>query len=109
LHEIQGYGHQEIARLLHCSIGNSKSQLHKAKRRMRECLSNRSGLTQQRACSRRVAMRMKGISTASAPGISPSPKLAIRRDVVRKPVPRETQSVLVLGSANQCLDRAAAS
>ena len=38
LHEIQGYEHHEIARLLRCSVGNSKSQLHKAKMRMRELL-----------------------------------------------------------------------
>ena len=38
LHEIDGYQHQEIAALLHCSIGNSKSQLHKAKLKMRELL-----------------------------------------------------------------------
>jgi RNA polymerase sigma-70 factor (ECF subfamily) len=38
LHEVKGYEHHEIARLLHCSVGNSKSQLHKAKMRMRELL-----------------------------------------------------------------------
>jgi RNA polymerase sigma-70 factor (ECF subfamily) len=38
LHEIEGYEHHEIARLLRCSVGNSKSQLHKAKVRMRELL-----------------------------------------------------------------------
>jgi RNA polymerase sigma-70 factor, ECF subfamily len=38
LHEIEGYQHHEIAKLLHCSIGNSKSQLHKAKLKMRELL-----------------------------------------------------------------------
>jgi RNA polymerase sigma-70 factor, ECF subfamily len=38
LHEIQGYEHHEIARLLRCSIGNSKSQLHKAKLKMRDLL-----------------------------------------------------------------------
>jgi RNA polymerase sigma-70 factor (ECF subfamily) len=38
LHEIGGYGHREIAKLLSCSVGNSKSQLHKAKQRIRECL-----------------------------------------------------------------------
>lgn len=38
MHEVQGYEHQEIARLLKCSIGNSKSQLHKAKLRMRRLL-----------------------------------------------------------------------
>lgn len=38
LHEVEGYEHHEIARLLHCSIGNSKSQLHKAKMKLRESM-----------------------------------------------------------------------
>jgi RNA polymerase sigma-70 factor, ECF subfamily len=38
LHEVEGYEHQEIAELLDCSVGNSKSQLHKAKMRIRELL-----------------------------------------------------------------------
>jgi RNA polymerase sigma-70 factor, ECF subfamily len=38
LHEVEGYEHHEIARLLRCSVGTSKSQLHKAKARMRELL-----------------------------------------------------------------------
>ena len=39
LHEIEGYEHQEIAEMLGCSVGNSKSQLHKAKLRIREILA----------------------------------------------------------------------
>jgi RNA polymerase sigma-70 factor (ECF subfamily) len=38
LHDIQGYEHNEIAELMGCSIGNSKSQLHKARTRLRELL-----------------------------------------------------------------------
>ncbi|MGA9903450.1 MAG: sigma-70 family RNA polymerase sigma factor [Terriglobales bacterium] len=38
LHEVEGYQHHEIAQLLECSIGNSKSQLHKAKVKMRDVL-----------------------------------------------------------------------
>jgi RNA polymerase sigma-70 factor (ECF subfamily) len=38
LHEVEGFEHQEIAQLLDCSVGNSKSQLHKAKLRIRELL-----------------------------------------------------------------------
>ncbi len=41
LHDIQGYAHEEIAQILGCSIGNSKSQLHKARMRMRELLTSR--------------------------------------------------------------------
>jgi RNA polymerase sigma-70 factor (ECF subfamily) len=38
LHDVQGYEHNEIAGLMDCSIGNSKSQLHKARMRLRELL-----------------------------------------------------------------------
>src|SRR5262252_2109241 len=44
LHEIGGYGHREIAKLLRCSVGNSKSQLHKAKQKIREALVSRRHL-----------------------------------------------------------------
>jgi RNA polymerase sigma-70 factor (ECF subfamily) len=43
LHEVEGYEHQEIAELLECSVGNSKSQLHKAKLRIRELLESSQG------------------------------------------------------------------
>jgi len=38
LHDVQGYEHNEIAQIMECSIGNSKSQLHKARMRLRELL-----------------------------------------------------------------------
>jgi RNA polymerase sigma-70 factor (ECF subfamily) len=38
LHDIQGYQHNEIAELLGRSVGVSKSQLHKARMRLRELL-----------------------------------------------------------------------
>jgi RNA polymerase sigma-70 factor, ECF subfamily len=38
LHELEGYQHHEIAELLACTIGNSKSQLHKARMKMRDLL-----------------------------------------------------------------------
>jgi RNA polymerase sigma-70 factor (ECF subfamily) len=38
LHDVHGYEHNEIAEILGCSIGNSKSQLHKARKRLRELL-----------------------------------------------------------------------
>ena len=44
LHEVEGYEHQEIAEFLGCSTGNSKSQLHKARLRMRELLTRREKL-----------------------------------------------------------------
>ena len=38
LHDVEGYEHNEIAELVGCSIGNSKSQLHKARLKLREFL-----------------------------------------------------------------------
>jgi RNA polymerase sigma-70 factor (ECF subfamily) len=38
MHEVKGYDHREISRLLRCSVGNSKSQLHRAKIKMRELM-----------------------------------------------------------------------
>jgi len=38
LYAVHGYQHREIARMLNCSIGNSKAQFHKAKVRMRDLL-----------------------------------------------------------------------
>ena len=38
LHDIEGHEHEEIARLLGCSVGTSKSQLHKARMKLRGLL-----------------------------------------------------------------------
>jgi RNA polymerase sigma-70 factor, ECF subfamily len=38
LHDVQGFEHNEIAGIMGCSVGNSKSQLHKARTRLRELL-----------------------------------------------------------------------
>ncbi len=38
LHDVEGYEHVEISRLMGCSVGTSKSQLHKARLKMRELL-----------------------------------------------------------------------
>jgi RNA polymerase sigma-70 factor, ECF subfamily len=38
LHDVEGYEHNEIAAIVGCSIGNSKSQLHKARMKLRDLL-----------------------------------------------------------------------
>jgi RNA polymerase sigma-70 factor (ECF subfamily) len=38
LHDVEGYEHNEIAAMIGCSIGNSKSQLHKARIKLRDLL-----------------------------------------------------------------------
>lgn len=36
--DVEGYKHEEIAAIFGCSVGNSKSQLHKARRKLRKLL-----------------------------------------------------------------------
>lgn len=40
LHDVEGYKHQEIAAILNCCVGTSKSQLHKARMRIRKSLTH---------------------------------------------------------------------
>ena len=63
LHDVHGYEHNEIARLLGCSIGNSKSQLHKARKRLRHLLRG--------VRHRSAALRL---STAPAEGMGFAPQ-----------------------------------
>ncbi len=52
LHDIQGYQHEEIAHMLGCTIGNTKSQLHKARLKLRDTLLERVGKKRRRRSPR---------------------------------------------------------
>jgi len=56
LHDVEGYEHNEIAGLLGCSVGNSKSQLFKARVKLRQLLREvvRSRARADRESSRAV-------------------------------------------------------
>ena len=62
LHDIEGYEHNEIAVLLGCSVGNSKSQLFKARVRLRTLLREvvRTRAREQRASTRMVPVASHG-------------------------------------------------
>lgn len=64
LHEVEGYQHHEIAEILDCSIGNSKSQLHKAKLKMRDLLFPK------RRISRRRPVKSVGMEAVPAKSIA---------------------------------------
>jgi RNA polymerase sigma-70 factor (ECF subfamily) len=53
LHDVEGYQHHEIAEMLGCTVGNTKSQLHKARLAIRRYL-------------RGEAMRQRGRRRAAA-------------------------------------------
>ena len=57
LHDVYGCEHNEIAAILGCSVGNSKSQLHKARKRLRELLHKDLAMMPGRARSPGAAFR----------------------------------------------------
>jgi RNA polymerase sigma-70 factor, ECF subfamily len=69
--DVEGYRHEEIARLFGCSVGNSKSQLHKARRKLRRLL-NRERAVRKSSQSRLVGngpLRMETVfPRAAGPG-----------------------------------------
>jgi RNA polymerase sigma-70 factor, ECF subfamily len=42
LHDVEGYEHEEVAVILGCSVGTSKSQLHKARLKMQRLLKKKT-------------------------------------------------------------------
>ena len=42
LHDVEGYEHEEIGRMLGCAVGTSKSQLHKARMKLRGLLKRQN-------------------------------------------------------------------
>jgi len=49
LHDIHGYDHFEISTMLNCSRGNTKSQLHKARRVLRRALASQAAKAARRS------------------------------------------------------------
>jgi len=64
LHDIQGYQHNEIAEILGRSVGDSKSQLHKARMRLRELLNE---LQRDKARDERLAAAKMRTRSSEAP------------------------------------------
>ena len=48
LHDLEGFDHFEIGKMLGCAVGTSKSQLHKARQRLRQLLTGRRTTPQKR-------------------------------------------------------------
>lgn len=66
LHEVEGYGHRELAGLLNCTAGNTKSQLHKARLRIRELLLTKTtAKTRVAAHVTAVALPAQSVPTGS--------------------------------------------
>ena len=84
LHDVEGYEHQEIAEMLGCSVGNSKSQLHKAKLRIRELLAQSPEI-------RPATIREDRPSARAARPLFHKWDLAMGQSVALQPVPSVPQ------------------
>ncbi len=42
LHDVEGFEHEEVAKILGCSVGTSKSQLHKARLKLQKLLKKKA-------------------------------------------------------------------
>lgn len=64
LHDVEGLQHFEIANLLGCSVGTSKSQLHKARMKMRRLLKQPTRPSRTAKTSPGVRLNLEGLSQA---------------------------------------------
>lgn len=70
LHDVQGYEHHEIAAILGRSVGVSKSQLHKARSRLRELLNE---VQREKTRDKRMAAaKMRSSSQRGFPPVAPN-------------------------------------
>jgi len=62
LHDVEGLEHLEIATILGCAVGTSKSQLHKARMKIRNLLRQRSSTSQSATTSPVVNPNLEALS-----------------------------------------------
>jgi RNA polymerase sigma-70 factor (ECF subfamily) len=67
LHDVEGYEHNEIAEMLGCSVGNSKSQLHKARLQLRDQLNITRAENSRRPAPRKMNTQRE-VTVATAGG-----------------------------------------
>jgi RNA polymerase sigma-70 factor (ECF subfamily) len=64
LHDVEGLEHVEIANILGCAVGTSKSQLHKARMKLRSLLRQSNEPVKAATTSRGVNLNLKGLSSS---------------------------------------------
>jgi RNA polymerase sigma-70 factor, ECF subfamily len=67
LHDIEGYEHEQIGKILGCAVGTSKSQLHKARLRLRQFLAARQPNQEELNNAPAVPTRIPAIRRSRTP------------------------------------------
>ena len=78
LHDVEGYRHEEIAAIIGCTVGNSKSQLHKARVRLREILNNPVRRLKKRRSERSAARSLINGSARRRGARAAAPEVGFR-------------------------------
>jgi RNA polymerase sigma-70 factor, ECF subfamily len=66
LHDVQGYLHTEIAEIMGCTTGTTKSQLHKARQRVREILQKDERINRGTICGTGAYRSSESLASAAA-------------------------------------------
>lgn len=77
LHDVQGYEHNEIAEIIGCSVGNSKSQLHKARTRLRQLLHE---VERDRSREERIAAKKEATNGESSHAVVVQRTIRVRSE-----------------------------
>jgi len=67
LHDVEGLQHLEIAEILGCSVGTSKSQLHKARLKLRGLLKRETDKGKVAIKTPWIKLNLKGLSSSGDP------------------------------------------
>jgi RNA polymerase sigma-70 factor, ECF subfamily len=59
LHDVAGYEHEQIGQILGCAAGTSKSQLHKARLKLRQLLTKRTSSQLSKQVSRAQPLKFR--------------------------------------------------
>lgn len=59
LHDVEGYEHEQIGKILGCAVGTSKSQLHKARMKLRRLLTAQKTHEKLKSAKVRLAPHLK--------------------------------------------------
>ena len=73
LHDVEGLQHNEIAHILGCTVGTSKSQLHKARLKMRFLLRQQTHHSRAATNPPGINLKLEGLSQAPGNILSPYP------------------------------------
>ena len=88
LHDVEGYEHNQIGEMLGCATGTSKSQLHKARLKLRDLLRRRISKSRRTLVKVSLLIAFLAVSFGSRTANAASASFAARQDFATAANPR---------------------